>query len=242
MIITSDNKKIPGKIVSKLIEEIPQIVSVYQNINLARGHEILGRKNMLLKGREWISDKIGKFEFRLYPGTFFQVNSFQTDKLYRKALEYLDPDKNELIVDAYGGIGTIGSYIAEKAEKVISIDEYRDAEKEGKIAAEANGLKNMEFRTGRVEDVLPELKEKIDGIILDPPRGGCKREVLETIIEKKVPKIVYVSCNPSTLGRDLRILAEEGDYVAEKVRPVDMFPQTSHVEVLTLLTRNIETK
>ena len=237
VMVTAETRKLNKSLISKIHRTIPEFTSIYQNINLTRGHEILGKSTMHLRGEESITDKIGKYTYNLFPGTFFQVNTVQTEKLYAKVLEFLEPKPEDLVVDAYGGIGTIGMYIAGSVRQVISVDSYKDAEKEGKISAEKNGITNLEFRTGKVEEILPEMEEEIQALIIDPPRAGCKKEVLESIVEKRIPRIIYVSCNPSTLARDLAILTEGGAYQVEQIQPYDQFSQTSHVETVTLITR-----
>jgi 23S rRNA (uracil1939-C5)-methyltransferase len=240
--VTAESKKLSKKFIGKISDEIPEATSIYQNLNPGRNHEVLGKKNIHLKGKEYITDNISKFKFQIYPATFFQINKTQTEKLYKKAMEYLNPEKEETIVDAFGGIGTIGSFIAETAGKVISIDDYEGSEKEGKASAEINKINNIEFLTGKVEEVLPKLEVNPDAIVLDPPRGGSKKEVLDAIIEKKITRIVYISCNPGTLGRDLKILAEEGNYKVEKIIGIDMFSGTSHVECVVGIQRVESTK
>lgn len=237
--VTSDVKKISKKIISKITQEIPEVTSIYQNLNPGRNHEVLGNRNIHLKGKETITDSIGELNFELYPGTFFQVNNKQTEKLYKKVLEYLDPDKDDVVIDAFAGIGTIGSYISKNVKKVVAIDEYEGIKKEGKVSAQLNEISNLDFVKGKVEDILPRLNYNPNAIILDPPRGGVKKEVLDEIIAKNIPKIVYVSCNPGTLGRDLKILVEEGNYKIEKLTGVDMFSMTSHVECIALIQREI---
>lgn len=246
MMLVFYGKELAGSHLKERLKEIvisnfPQVSALYLNeYNLLEG----------AKGKQsdsgFLEDSIGHLNFRIWPETFFQVHKSQTLKLYEKVADYLEIESGaaqaNLIIDAYGGIGTIGSFIAQGARKVISIDQYEGAKKEGQLAARLNGIDNIEFIVGKVEEILPELAEKKhmesapDVIILDPPRAGCKREVLEAASKMKVPTILYVSCNPGSLGRDLKILTEEG-YKIEKVVGVDMFPQTRHVECVTLMSR-----
>ena len=217
-----------------VMKNFPQVSSLYLN------------NKDLLQGIEgyipYLEDSIGHLTFRIWPETFFQVHKRQTLRLYEKVAEYLEIEsgqaKVDLFIDAYGGIGTIGSFVAQGAKKVLSIDQYEGAKKEGTLAAKLNGIDNIEFLVGKVEDLLPKMaKEKADALILDPPRAGAKPEVLQAIGKMQIPRIVYVSCNPASLGRDLKILIEEYGYKLEKIVGVDMFPQTSHVECVTLMSR-----
>ncbi|MFN3699695.1 MAG: 23S rRNA (uracil(1939)-C(5))-methyltransferase RlmD, partial [Dictyoglomus sp.] len=207
--------------------------------NPKRTNEIFGDEIRLILGKEVIEDKIGDFIFEISPISFFQINSIQTEKLYNKALEYLSSE-SRLVFDAYCGIGTISLFLSKKAEKVYGIEIERSAIEDAWKNARRNNVKNVEFIWDRSEEAIPRLIEsgKIpDAIILDPPRKGCDRTLLETIINKKIKQIIYISCYPSTLARDINILVNSGYRILE-IQPVDMFPQTFHVETIVPLIRD----
>src|SRR5699024_10520387 len=184
-------------------------------------------------------DTIGDIRFAISAQSFYQVNSPQTKKLYDKALEYAAIDSDDVVIDAYCGIGTISLFMAQKAKKVYGVEVVPEAVSDEKKNAKLNGITNAEFVTGQAEKVMPWWRAqglKPDVIVVDPPRKGCDEALLEAMIDMQPRRIVYVSCNPSTLARDLRIL-EDGGYATQEVQPVDMFPQTMHVELVALMSR-----
>jgi len=220
-----------------LIEKHPEVVSVIQNMNKARGNRVLGYENKILFGAGTIEDSIGDLKFELSPLSFFQVNPIQTDVLYKQALTFAELKGDETVVDVYCGIGTISLFLAQQAKKVVGVEIVDVAIEDAKANAKRNNLNNTEFHTGKAEEVLPKLYEKglrADVVVVDPPRKGCEQVVLETIANMNPERIVYVSCKPSTLARDLKILSDLG-YKTEKVQPVDMFPHTMHIESVCLL-------
>ncbi len=219
--------------------KLKNLKSFYVNINPKRTNEIFGEESRLILGDGTIRDKIGDFVFEISPVSFFQINSIQTEKLYNKALEYLSPN-SRLVFDAYCGIGTISLFLSKKAEKVYGIEVERTAIEDAWKNARLNKVKNVEFIWGRSEEVIPRLIEdgKIpDAVVLDPPRKGCDQTLLESIIRAKIRQIIYISCYPSTLARDINILLNAG-YNLVDVQPVDMFPQTFHVETIALLEKD----
>ncbi len=225
------------KLVKRIVEEVPNLTSLIQNINEQRTNVIMGRESIVLYGQEVIYDTIGNLRFAKSPRSFYQVNSEQTKVLYDKAMEYVGLTGEEIVIDAYCGIGTISLFLAQKAKHVYGVEIVPEAISDAKRNAELNGIYNTTFEVGAAEEILPKWKEQginADVIVVDPPRKGCDQALLETLIELKPKKIVYVSCNPSTLARDLRIL-EDGGYKAIEVQPVDMFPQTGHVETIVAL-------
>ncbi len=240
VIVSKENiKNKLTELIDKIIEKIPNIKSVFLNINDKKTNKILGKKNILLYGDEYIKDNIFDLKFKVFPHTFFQVNHTQTDKLYNKALEYADIEDTDIVYDLYCGVGTISLLAAQKAKEVHGIEiieESITSAEENKIE---NNIENAEFHLGSVEGVFPKLYKKgikADVVILDPPRKGCEESVLKTIKEMNPKRIVYISCNPSTLARDLKSL-EEGDYKIQEIQPVDMFPHSVHTETVTLLER-----
>jgi 23S rRNA (uracil1939-C5)-methyltransferase len=191
----------------------------------------------ILYGSETIVDAIGNLDFEIGYRSFFQTNILQTEQLYQKAMEYAGLTGKEKIIDAYCGIGTIGMVAAPKAFKVFGIEVIKSAIQDARKNAEKNGIKNAFFEVGEAEEVIKKWKPyKFDVVFIDPPRKGCDPKFLQAIMDMKVQKIVYVSCDPATLVRDLQTLTE-GGYDVKEVTPVDMFPQTIHVETVTLLER-----
>ncbi len=227
----------------KLIEalkNIKGITSIVLNHNKERTNVILGDEITVLYGEDFIIDSIGDLKFKISPLSFFQVNPIQTKVLYDKVLEYAELNGSETVWDAYCGIGTISLFLAQKAKKVYGVEIVSEAIRNAKENAALNGITNAEFFEGQAEEVIPRLyKEegiKADIIVVDPPRKGCDQKLLETIISMAPEKMVYVSCDPATLARDLAYLTSQG-YRVEKVQPVDMFPHTVHVECVTLMSR-----
>jgi 23S rRNA (uracil1939-C5)-methyltransferase len=227
------------KIVKEITKSYPNIKSIIQNINSKRTNVILGDKTKVLWGEEYIYDTIGDIKFAISAKSFYQINPVQTKKLYDKALEYANLTGQETVIDAYCGIGTISLFLAKRAKKVFGVEIVPEAIDDAKNNAKLNGIDNAEFFVGAAEKVMSWWKAqglKPDVVVVDPPRKGCDEELLQAIIEMKPKKVVYVSCNPSTLARDLRIL-EDGGFKTVEVQPVDMFPQTSHVECCALLIK-----
>jgi len=238
VLITRTNE-LPHKneIIKEITERIKGIKSIVQNINKQKTNVIFGDKTKVLWGEEVIYDFIGDIKFAISARSFYQVNPEQTKVLYEKALEYAGLSGNESVIDAYCGIGTISLFLAQKAKKVFGVEIVPEAIEDAKRNAELNGITNAEFAVGEAEMVIPKWYEDgntADVLVVDPPRKGCDEALLKTIIEMKPQKVVYVSCNPGTLARDLRIL-EDGGYQTVEVQPVDMFPQTMHVECVAHL-------
>jgi 23S rRNA (uracil1939-C5)-methyltransferase len=199
----------------------------------------MGRKNIILYGEGTINDTIDDLNFVISPEAFFQVNPEQTEKLYQTAIKYADINKDEVCFDIYCGIGTISLMAAKQAKKVYGVEIVEQAIINARENALKNNIHNAEFFAGKAEEVVPKLyiqKIKADVVIVDPPRKGCENPVIDTIINMSPKKVVYVSCNPSTLARDIKLL-EEGGYKLIKAQPVDMFPWTVHVECVTLMSR-----
>lgn len=224
----------------KLLEaNIEGLKSVVLNINKKRTNVILGEACKTIFGTDHIVDTIGKFKFNISPLSFFQVNPVQTEVLYEKALEYAALQGDEIVFDAYCGAGTISLFLSQKAKKVYGVEIVKEAIEDAKNNALINKVENAEFIVGQSEVVIPELIEKgirADVVVVDPPRKGCEKSLLEAIARITPKRIVYVSCDPSTLARDLSILKELG-YVTVEVQPVDMFPETGHVETIVLIQR-----
>ena len=216
------------------------VASVSFSINKEKTNVIMGTEIVNLYGPGYITDKIGNIEYRISPLSFYQVNPVQTERLYGTALEFADLFGGETVWDLYCGIGTISSFLAQKAGKVYGVEIIPEAIDDARANAERNGIKNVEFFVGKAEEVLPEQYEKnqvyADVIVVDPPRKGCDSVCLDTILKMAPKKVVYVSCDSSTLARDVKYLCENG-YEVKRVRPVDMFPMSGHVETVCLLVR-----
>lgn len=241
VVLVTNGEKLPHKeeFVDLMVKNIPGIKSVIQNINSKKTNVILGLESKTLWGEDTISDYIGDFRFNISPLSFFQVNPTQTEVLYGKALEYANLTGNEEVFDAYCGTGTITLFLSQKAKKVYGVEIIPQAIDNAWINAKENKVENVEFFVGESEVVIPDLINngvKADVVVVDPPRKGCDKKLLDAITNIDAKKIVYVSCDPSTLGRDLAILEENG-YKTLEVQPVDMFPNTSHVETVVSLRR-----
>ena len=222
------------------LREIPGMTSIMLNINRKRTNVILGEHICRLWGPPYITDRIGNLRYQISPLSFYQVNSFQTQKLYEKALEYADLTGEETVWDLYCGIGTISLFLAQKAKFVRGVEIIPAAIENARDNAKLNGISNVEFFVGKAEEVLPEEYEKngvyADVIVVDPPRKGCDQQLLETMVLMKPQRIVYVSCDSATLARDLRYLCDRG-YELTRICPVDQFAQTVHVETVVLLSQ-----
>ena len=227
------------KFAKELAEKFTDIKSIVQNINPTRGNKILGDKTIILWGKEGIIDTIGDLEFQISPTSFYQVNPVQMLILYKKAIEFANLSGHENVLDIYCGVGTLTLFLAKNAKEVYGIESNKHSIESAIKNTNRNGIKNAHFIAGFAEKVLPALTRTgriFDVAVLDPPRAGCQLEVLKTLASLKINRIIYVSCNPGTLARDLKILTQLG-YKAKDVQPVDMFPQTCHVECVTLMSR-----
>jgi len=241
VVLVTNGERLPHgeKLLNRLREEVPGLQSLVQNIQTRRTNVILGERSKLLWGREVIYDRIGNVRFAISARSFYQVNPLQTEVLYGKALEYAALTGEEVVIDAYCGIGTISLFLAQKARHVYGVEVVPEAVADARRNAALNQMQNVTFVAGEAETVIPEWASqglRADVIVVDPPRKGCGEPLLMAILEMRPRRVVYVSCNPATLARDLKYLSEHG-YVVAEVQPVDMFPQTVHVESVTLLVR-----
>ena len=227
------------KIINEIVDIYPNITSIIQNINKENANVILGNECRTLYGQDFIYDKLGEYKFKISPLSFYQVNPIQTEILYNTAKELANLNGNETVFDLYCGIGTISVFMANSCKKVYGIEIVPQAIENAKENAEMNEIKNAEFFVGEVENVLPTLFEqdiKADVIFVDPPRKGLDNKTIETITNLKPKKMIYISCNPATLARDLKLLTEDC-FEIEKVKLIDMFPQTKHCESICILER-----
>ncbi len=236
IITTSGRFPDKERIVNSLIGKFPIVVSVIQNINPEQTNVMLGAKSKVLYGKDVIEDNLLGINYEISHQSFYQVNPEQTEGLYKKAMDYAKIQPEDVVVDAYCGIGTIGLTASAYAGEVIGIEVVKEAIKNAQQNAKNNHVKNIRFITGKVEDILPTLKQRVDVLFIDPPRKGVDKKVLESIIKSKVKRVVYISCNVSTLARDLNFL-QANHYKVVEVTPFDMFPQTAHIETVTLIER-----
>jgi 23S rRNA (uracil1939-C5)-methyltransferase len=241
VVLVTNGDRIPrqDEWIAEIRREIPAVASICQSVNTRQTNVIFGDVTRTLWGSDVIYDYIGDVKFAISARSFYQVNPAQTEVLYGKTVEYAGLTGNETVIDAYCGIGTISLFLAQHAKQVYGVEIVREAIEDARGNAKLNGMDNVVFEVGASEDVIPNWKEQgitADVIVVDPPRKGCDPRLLETILAMQPEKVVYVSCNPSTLARDLRIL-EDGGYRTVEVQPVDMFPHTTHVECVVSLHR-----
>lgn len=239
LVTAADNLPHKDKIIAELRNRIPGIVSIIQNVNPKRTNVIMGNKTRTLWGKDTITDRLGEFLFDISARSFFQVNTEQAAILYNKAVEYARLSGSETVIDAYCGTGTITLFLARNAAKVYGIEIIEQAINDAKRNSARNNVHNTEFVVGDAVEIMPEMYKtgiRPEVIVVDPPRAGCDRLVLETFVNMNPQRIVYVSCNPASLARDIAVLAEYG-YKTREIQPVDMFPQTFHVECVALIER-----
>ena len=223
----------------RLREKIEEIKSIYISLNSKKTNTVIGEKNIFIYGEESIKENLNGIEFHISPTSFFQINVKQAKRLYDIAINFFDNIDDKYIVDAYSGTGTIGMIMAKKAKKVYAIEIVKSASEDGEKTAKENGIENIEFINGAVEKELVNLinaNKRIDTIIFDPPRKGLEVSIIDKVAELNLKEVVYISCNPSTFARDVKLFSEKG-YVLKKLQAVDMFPQTSHIETVALLSK-----
>ena len=221
------------------ISKIDKVTSIILNHNPKKTNVILGRNDYVVWGENQILDKIGDIKFRISPKSFFQINSLQTPRLYNLAIKKADLKADDVVIDAYSGIGTIGLSVAKHVKVVRGMETISDAVKDANANAKLNGITNAQYVTGKAEEVMPRWAEeglKTNVIFVDPPRKGLTPEFIDAAAKTKPEKIVYISCNPATQVRDLQLFMEKG-YHFNEITPVDMFPQTPHVEAVTVVER-----
>ena len=250
MIVVVVNKNSQYNQLSKVLEEMYDenecIKSVYISVKTEQNNVILG-KNIHLFGSQYLEEEMEGLKFKIYPNSFFQINKKQALKLYDTAIEFLNEEKNnknngkiyeKTVIDAFSGTGTIAMMLSKNIKKVIGIESVESSTLAAKLTSYENSIQNVEFVNGKVEKELPKIlkRENIGAIVFDPPRRGIEEIALKSVIKNKIEKIVYISCNPATFARDVKILTENG-YVLKKITPVDMFPQTAHIEVVGLLEK-----
>jgi len=237
LVLTSWELPYEEELMKTVTNQNPKVKTIIKNLNHQNTNVILGKENKTIYGEGYIFDYLGDKKFKISPLSFYQVNPVQTVKLYQKAVEYAALTGQETIFDLYCGVGTIGIFAADKAKKLYGIEIVKNAIQDARENAKINHVDNAAFLVGKVETILPELleKEKVrpDVVFLDPPRKGCDRMAIETLLNVLPKKIVYISCNPASLARDLAILEEK--YHLEEISLSDMFPGTGHVESVSIL-------
>ncbi|MBU3113379.1 23S rRNA (uracil(1939)-C(5))-methyltransferase RlmD [Clostridium lacusfryxellense] len=243
VVLVTNGNNLPHKeeFITLICKKIKGLVSIVQNINTDKTNVILGAQCLTLWGKDTITDYISDFKFEVSPLSFFQVNSIQTEVLYNKALEYANLSGGEAVLDVYCGTGTISLFLSQKAKKVYGVEIVPQAIENAIKNAKENKIDNAEFIVGDAEKIIPELIDKgvkADVVVVDPPRKGCDKSLLEAICSMNPKNIVYVSCDPGTLARDLGILDELG-YKTLEIQPVDMFPQTAHVECVVRIEKKL---
>jgi 23S rRNA (uracil1939-C5)-methyltransferase len=221
-----------------LVEKFPQIKSVVRNINSRLANIAVGEEEVLLGGKEFITEKVGDFHFDLSANSFFQTNSFQVEKLYKVVKDFADLKGEEILLDLYCGTGTISIFLSPQAKRIIGVESLQQSVEDAQRNALKNKVSNCEFICGEAKKVLSELitrGERFDIVVVDPPRAGLHPDVVEYLSDIRIEKLIYVSCNPATLARDLKLFCEKG-YKIDQTQPVDMFPHTPHIETVVKLT------
>ena len=238
-VLVINGKEIPKEkeLVTEVTKKFPEVKTIVKNINTQNTNVVMGKENIVIYGNGYIKDQLGKYIFKISPHSFYQVNPIQAENLYNIGVQAANIDKNDIVFDLYCGIGTISLFMAQYAKKVYGIEIVEQAIQDAKENAKINNIENAEFIAGDVENVLDDLinvKKVIpDVIMIDPPRKGMDNKSVENILNIKPKKLVYISCNPATLVRDLAKFEEE--YEVKTIKPVDMFPFTSHVECVAVL-------
>lgn len=219
------------------LERYDKVVGVILNCNPDKTNAIFGRESRCIAGKDYLLEKFAGLTFRLRGDTFFQVYTEQAEQMLKIIEAELKLEGTEVLLDAYAGIGTIALPLAEQVKQAIAIEIQPQATAQGKLNAELNGIDNVVFHTGKVEELIGTLNLHPDIVILDPPRKGCEPEVITFLRENAPDRLVYVSCNPATQARDLKLLCEGDRYQITRIQPIDFFPQTSHVEAIAFLTK-----
>lgn len=240
-IVINSNRLPNSEELVRRLKEIENVTGIFININKEKTNVIMGNKMKMLWGKPYITDYIGDVSYNISPLSFYQVNPVQTEKLYNAVLEYAELTGNEILWDAYCGIGTISLFLASHCKKVMGVEIVPESIEDARENAKINNIGNAEFFTGKAEEVITEKYNEgiaADIIVVDPPRKGCDRELLNTIIKMQPEKVIYVSCDPATMARDIKILGE-GGYGVEVIQPFDLFPQTVHVECVVRMQKAI---
>ncbi|MDD6400751.1 MAG: 23S rRNA (uracil(1939)-C(5))-methyltransferase RlmD [Lachnospiraceae bacterium] len=242
VVLVTSNPIFPSKknFANALKKLHPEITTIVQNINDKKTSMVLGPRNQVMLGKGFIEDTLCGMKFKISPNSFYQINVEQTEKLYNLAIEYAGLTGKEKVVDAYCGIGTIGLVASKKAKQVIGVELNKEAVKDAIINAKINDCNNIKFYGNDAGKFMVDMAakgEKADVVFMDPPRSGSDKPFLDSVIKLAPERIVYISCGPESLARDLDYIVKNSEYKVEKITPVDMFPCTEHVESVVLITR-----
>lgn len=242
VVLVTRAKKIPesDEVVDEILKACPDVRTVVQNVNQEKTNVILGKTEKILAGDGHITDSLNGINFEISAHSFYQVNSIQTEKIYQKVVEAAELTGKETVIDAYCGIGTISLNLAQKAAKVYGVEIVPEAIADAKKNATVNDINNTTFEVGTASEWMSKWSEdgiKPDVVVFDPPRKGLEPEVINSTVKLSPEKIVYVSCNPATLVRDIQLFTEQGYQVVKPIQPVDQFPMTTHVETVVLMSR-----
>ncbi|ORN32778.1 23S rRNA (uracil(1939)-C(5))-methyltransferase RlmD [Lentilactobacillus parabuchneri] len=242
IVLITRTEKLPssGEIVAEITKMLPDVKSIVQNVNPQKTNALMGKENKVLAGQSTIEDTLLGLKFDISASSFYQVNPVQTEKLYELATKKADLSADDTVIDAYCGIGTISLSMAKVAKMVYGVEILPEAVEDAKKNAKINGLTNVMFVSGKAEDQMAKWQEdglKPDVITVDPPRKGLEGSLIESVVKMQPKRVVYVSCNPATLARDVKLFTEQGYHVNQPIQPVDQFPQTVHVESVTVLER-----
>ncbi|MFD1124352.1 23S rRNA (uracil(1939)-C(5))-methyltransferase RlmD [Lentilactobacillus raoultii] len=242
VVLITKSKKLPSQsdLVSEIVEQLPEVKSIVQNINPKATNALMGEKNKVLWGKGSITDQLMGLTFEISPNSFYQVNPIQTEKLYQLAIQKAQLNKDDTVIDAYCGIGTISLSLAKVVKKVYGVEIVPEAIEDAKRNAKLNNITNCRFMVGKAEEQLAKWQKeglKPDVIVVDPPRKGLAESLIRSVAEMSPQRLIYVSCNPATLARDAKLFSEHGYQINQPIQPVDQFPQTVHVESVTVLER-----
>ncbi|ANZ57966.1 23S rRNA (uracil-5-)-methyltransferase RumA [Fructilactobacillus lindneri] len=243
IVLVMNGKQLPhaAEIVADIEKALPNLDSLVLNINTSKGNRLLGEKNVMLAGKEYIMDELLNTKFMISPLSFYQVNPEQTEKLYSLAIEKASLTKNDIVIDAYCGIGTISLAMAPEVKHVYGVDVVKEAIEDARTNAKLNHIENATFVVGKAEGQMKKWETdgiKANVIVVDPPRKGLDASFIESAIQMSPERLVYVSCNPATLVRDAELLIAGGYKIKQPIQPVDQFPQTPHVESVTVFSRD----
>ncbi|PZD73756.1 23S rRNA (uracil-C(5))-methyltransferase RlmCD [Acaryochloris thomasi RCC1774] len=241
LVVCNDDIPVLGAQAAAWMRDHPGIVGVCLNINSERTNRIFGKRTDCIVGRPYLVEEFAGLQFHIRANTFFQIHTEQAEALLEVILAELNLQGHETVLDAYCGIGTLSLPIARHAAQVVGLEVQEEAVKSAIANAALNNITNVTFQTGKVERLLSVQDDTPDIVLVDPPRKGCSEAVVEQLLELKAPRLVYMSCNPATLARDLKFLCQGGDYQLTRVQPADFFPQTAHVECVAFLERQSPT-
>lgn len=241
LVVNTDKLPYQNEIVESIKTEFPQIKSIIKNINHTKGNKLLGNKNEILVGSKYISDNLLDNQYKISSMSFYQVNPEQTEKIYQLVKDNANLNNQDVVVDAYCGIGTITLTLAKDVKEIYGVEIIEEAINDAKLNANINNIDNAHFVVGKAEDQMEKWQQeglKPDVVVVDPPRKGLDPQFIDAMVKMNPKKIIYVSCNPSTLVRDSSILCDQGYSINQPVQPVDQFPQTTHVESVTIFEKD----